>query len=40
LGDGANTGSSGSNAAHNSLLILRLDMPPGYGFHDLMSRLC
>jgi hypothetical protein len=40
LGDGANTGISGSDAAHSSLLILRLDMPPGYGFHGLMSRLC
>ncbi len=40
LGDGVNSGISGSNAAHNSLLILRLDMPPGYGFHGLMSRLC
>ncbi len=40
LGDGVNTGISGSNAAHNSLLILRLDMPPGYGFHGFMSRLC
>jgi hypothetical protein len=40
LGDGVNTGISGSNAAHNSLLICRLVMPPGYGAHGLMSRLC
>ncbi|WP_373322338.1 carboxymuconolactone decarboxylase family protein [Paraburkholderia adhaesiva] len=40
LGDGVNTRISGSNAAHNSLLIFRLDMTPGYGFHGFMSRLC
>ncbi|PXW28331.1 hypothetical protein SAMN05445871_3952 [Paraburkholderia caballeronis] len=40
FGDGVNTGISGSRAAHNSLLIFRLAMPPGYGFLGLTSRLC
>lgn len=40
LGDGVNTGIKGSSAAHNSLLIFRLAMPPGYGLDGLMSRLC
>ncbi|MGF6662052.1 hypothetical protein QF000_008012 [Paraburkholderia atlantica] len=40
FGDGVNTGISGSSAAHNSLLIFRLAIPPGYGLHGLMSRLC
>jgi hypothetical protein len=40
LGDGVNTGINGSTAAHNSLLIFRLAMPPGYGLHGPMSRLC
>lgn len=40
FGEGVNTGISGSSAVHNSLLIFRLAMPPGYGFHDRMSRLC
>jgi hypothetical protein len=40
LGDGVNTGINGSSAAHNSLLIFRRAMPPGYGLHRLMSRLC
>ncbi|SDC74561.1 hypothetical protein SAMN05421548_11012 [Paraburkholderia lycopersici] len=40
LGDGVNTGISGSSAAHNSLLIFRLAMSPGYGFHGFTSRLC
>lgn len=40
LGDGVNTGINDSNATHNSLLIFRLDIPPGYGVHGWMSRLC
>lgn len=40
LGDGSNNGISGSNAAHSSLLIFRLDITPGYGFYGRMSRLC
>lgn len=40
LGDGVNTGINGSSAAHSSLLIFRLAMPPGYGLHRFMSRLC
>jgi hypothetical protein len=40
FGGGVNTGISGSCAAHNSLLIFRLTMPPGYGFLGLTSRLC
>lgn len=40
LGDGVNTGINGSRAAHNSLLIFRLAISPGYGVHRLMSRLC
>lgn len=35
-----NTGISGSNAAQTSLLILSLDMTPGYDFHGVMSWLC
>ncbi|MDR8737388.1 hypothetical protein FEP94_04140 [Burkholderia pseudomultivorans] len=40
LGDGVNIGINDSSATHNSLLIFRLDMPPGYGVHGWMSRLC
>jgi hypothetical protein len=40
LGDGSKTGINGSSVAHNSLLIFRLAMSPGYGACGLMSRLC
>ncbi|WP_425320738.1 hypothetical protein [Burkholderia aenigmatica] len=40
LGDGVKAGSSGSSAAHSTLLILRLDMLRRYGVHRFMSRLC
>lgn len=39
LGDAVKTGINGSSAAHNSLLIFRLVIPPGYGLHGVMSRL-
>jgi hypothetical protein len=40
LGEGVNTGINSSSATQSSLLIFRLVMPPGYGVHGCMSRLC
>lgn len=40
LGDGVNTGISGSSTAHNSLLIFRLAIPPGDDLHGFTFRLC
>jgi hypothetical protein len=39
LGEGVNAGINGSSIAHNSLLIVRLAMTPGYGAYRLTSRL-
>ncbi|RUS67254.1 hypothetical protein CUZ56_01197 [Saezia sanguinis] len=40
LGDGENSGISGSRAVHNSLLILRLVITAQYDIHQPMYRLC